>query len=272
MSVFTELDYRRILKDFIQRSPSKGRGQVSRMAEHLGVNSTLVSQILSGLKDLTIEQALLLCEYMSLRPLESDYFILLVERERAGTKRAKDYFKEKIEKLRTEALLVKNQIPEQRSLTDHERSIFYSSWIYSAVRMFCSVGQGKNIEEICAEFSLDRKRATEILDFLIGCDLCRQNENRYVMGAQRTHLEYGSPFLVRHHSNWRIKSIQRADDLAQNELMFTSPCSLSRADFEKIREELLALIRKTNQAIIDSPAEEVACMNIDWFYLNKPKS
>jgi hypothetical protein len=43
----------------------------------------------NGDRDLTVEQALSLCEFFGFIELEADYFVSLVERERAGTHQLK---------------------------------------------------------------------------------------------------------------------------------------------------------------------------------------
>jgi len=87
------------------------------------------------------------------------------------------------------------------------------------------------------------------------------------MGPQRTHLESTSPLIQKHHSNWRLKALQRSDSLDPEELMYTSPVSLSREDFKIIREDLVLMIKKVLDRVHPSPAEEVACLNIDFFWV-----
>jgi len=60
------------------------------------------------------------------------------------------------------------------------------------------------------------------------------------------------------------------DRVSESELSFTMPCSLSRTDFEKIRNDLLELIQKSTKLIAPSKPEELAFINIDWM-LVKPK-
>ena len=82
-------------------------------------------------------------------------------------------------------------------------------------------------------------------------------------------LEKGSTHLIRHQTDWRIKSIQAGEDLSEKELMFTCPVSLSKKDFEKLREEIVQFIKKFLDTVHQSPAEEIACLNMDWFWIRK---
>ena len=51
--------------------------------------------------------------------------------------------------------------------------------------------------------------------------------------------------------------------------MYTAPVSLSKADFEKLREEMIGFIKNFLAKVHTSPAEELACLNIDFFRIGK---
>lgn len=270
MSVFKYASYKAFLKTYIAGLPRNGRGEINRIAEQIGVHPTLVSQVLGGSKDFSIEQAHKLCDYLGLSDLEKDFFILLVQQERAGTKDLKNYYGKKVSELKKQSLNLTQRLQEHRRLTDYEQSVFYSSWLYSALRLFSSVGSGQTADAMAAKFSLPRGEVIRLLNFLKEAQLVSEENGIYRMGTQHTHLEFGSPFMSRHHSNWRMKAIQRSEDLGGEEMMFTSPISLSHEDFRKIREELVSLIKATSKIVKESPAEDVACLNLDLFWLRKP--
>lgn len=244
---------------------------MNRIAGALSIHPTLVSQVLAGKKDFTVEQAHRLCGYLGIPRIESDYFLLLVQRDRAGTQDLKEYFTKKISELKEQALKIGHRLKEHRKLGDSERAVFYSSWIYSAIRLFTSTGSGQTVGSVAEQFAIPRKRASEVLTFLAEHGLCAEQNGVYTMGTQHTHLDYGSPFLGRHHSNWRNKAIQRIDDLTTEELMFTSPFSINAKDFRRIREMIVDLIKESSNVIKESPSEDVACLNIDLFLIDHKK-
>ncbi len=231
----------------------------------IGVHQTLLSLVLSGERNLTLEQAHDLTLYLSLTDLESEYFSLLVQFARAGNTRYKQSIRKKLEKTRSDAVKISKRVDQGKVLSDQQRAINYSSWVYSAVRLFASTDEmGKTFEEIQGRFRLTRQRTSEILTFLDSCGLVTQQGDQYRMGMQRTFLEHGSPHLLKHHSNWRIKVLEQAHEISDNELMFTSPVSLSKKDFDILRERTAAFITAFLKSVDDSPAEELACLNIDF--------
>lgn len=270
MKLFESKSYLAYLNGQIRLQPKRGRGESKRIAAALGVSSTLVSQVLSGDRILTLEQGEALCEYWGLLPVERDYFLLLIQFERAGTPGLRDYFKTKLDLIKAESLVIANRVQAQKSLSDAEKAVFYSSPIYSAIRLFTSTSQnGKSLDEIASRFELGRKKAAEVLSFLEGTGLVVAEGSKFKMGAQTTHLESRSPHINKHHANWRVKGMSYADQLSDGELMFTSPVSISAHDFDLLREKMVDFINEFLSTARESQAEEVACFNMDFFWVRK---
>jgi uncharacterized protein (TIGR02147 family) len=266
MEIFDFDDYKIFLKNEIKKKPNNGHGVLAKLAVHLDINSTLISQILSGDKDFTLEQAKKIADYFSLEKMELDYFLLLIQIERAGDHELKTYFIQKRDLLKTESLKLSNKIATDKEMTSLEKSIFYSSKIYSSVHLFCSVDSGKTLLEIQERFELSPQQAALIVQFLLSARLIEGKNDIYKMSLKSTHLESTSPLLINHHKNWRIAAINKAENLAQDELMYTGNISLSKSDFLKIRAQLVTTIKDALQVVKDSPAEEVANINIDLFW------
>jgi len=270
MSIFNFKDSRPFLRDYIAKLPKKGRGEASRLAKELGVSTTLISQILAEEKSLTPEQAQVVSKYLGLAGLEYDYFTFLIQWERAGSPKLKSFWSEKLDSIRSQSLKVSARVSPQRVLNDQERAIFYSTALYSAVHMYTSVGdKGKTLGEIARRFELSLSKAAEILNFLKETGICAQNGDHYTMGVQSTHLEQGSPHLLRHHANWRMRAVQRSEDLQDDELMYTANVSLSKEDFSSLRESMVGFIKQFLRQVHSSPAEEIAVFNLDFLWVKK---
>lgn len=270
MSLLAARDIRSALKKHISSLPKNGRGEVTRIAAALSVSTTLISQVLAGSKVLTPEQAQLLIEYLGVTGIEADYLTFLNQFERAGSSKLKGVWSAKLEELRKKSLKISQRVSVDRNLNEEERAVFYSSALYSAIRLYCSItNRGKTLAEICDRFDIPRGRAVEILKVLIDTGLCSIENDRYSMGLQKTHLEQGSPHLLKHHANWRLRAIQQSESLSEQELMYTCPVSLSRKDFELLREEMVQFIERFLSQVHESASEEIACFNMDFFWIKK---
>jgi uncharacterized protein (TIGR02147 family) len=245
-----------------------GRGQLSRLAEALGVHSTFVSLVFKEKRDLSREQALTVARHLNLTGLETDYFLELVQFSRAGTQQLRDYTLQKIRAAQEAAKKLSTRYEHERQLNAEERQTFYSSWHFSAIRIFASTKpQGRTVDEISRRFSLPRETVVNAVHFLVETQLLRQEGDRYLVGAQRTFLDKGHPLLKCHHANWRLKALQQYEQLSDDEMMFTTSLSVSRADFARLRETLADFVKMTSRVIRETDPDEVACVNLDLFWV-----
>ncbi|MCB0362892.1 MAG: TIGR02147 family protein, partial [Bdellovibrionales bacterium] len=103
MDVFEFKDYKEFINRTIEAMPKKGYGTYRKIAHHLSINSVMVSQIFKGDRHLTSEQAHRISEFFGLNELATDYFILLVQIQRAGTHTYKSRLEKKLEELRAKS-------------------------------------------------------------------------------------------------------------------------------------------------------------------------
>lgn len=272
--IFAHSDTSKLLRAFIASQPQKGRGLVKQIAEHLGVASPQVSQFLSGIKTITMDQAYLIGKYFSWSELEMEYWLTLVDWERASHHDVKRHFKKKLLSIKKESLKVSKVVSATTELSDVDKGQFYSSWIYSGIRLYCSLGRGKRIEEIHQAFpEYHANELNEIVEFLLQRQLIIKTGLVYELGMQRTFVPKGSPFLRQHQTNWRIRAVERSSFITDDELMFTAPLSISEAGFKKVRRELQDWIKHISENLISyGDAEQVACLNIDFFRVDMDRT
>lgn len=266
MSLYLYLDYKAYLRSLFKEQGKGGRGQLQKVAQVLNVHSTFVSLVFKDKRDFSLEQAVILAQHFQLTATESDYFLNLVSYARAGTPALRAHFRDKIKAAQEEAKKLSTRFDHDRNLAPEEREVFYSSWHYSAIRVYTSTDpKGRTPEEIASHFKLNRKTVVEALEFLRRVHLVTEKSGHYFPGTQRTYLEKGHPLLKCHHGNWRQKALSQFEELTDDEMMFTSTVSLSQADFHVLREHLAQLIKKTSDVMKETTPETVACLNIDFF-------
>lgn len=267
MSVFDYDDYKLFFQDLIRSKGSAGRGEFRRISEALNVHPTMVSQILSGEKDFTLEQIVRLNKHYGFGKSESRYLIFLVEIARAGSEELKNELREMKDELQKKSLQLANRIHAGKELTDEQKAIFYSSWIYSALQIATSLERSVDFAYLCERFHLSNERTREVLEFLKQAGLVIEQDGKLKPGAKSTHLAKGSPFLIKHHANWRIKALEKSENLADQELMYSVNVSLSQEDFKKLREQMIEFIQKFLKTVHASPANDIAQFNLDFFWL-----
>jgi uncharacterized protein (TIGR02147 family) len=267
MSLFQSDDYKEIIKLQLRQSGRKTSGAYRKLADHLNVHATLISQVLAGTKDFSEEQLWNVCEYLGMTKVESNYLLCLLHIEKAGSQKLKDHYREQKIALQKEALSLSRRVPKERTLAEDEMAIFYSSWIYSAIHLYTTLDQEIYFDDICKRFNIPPRKAREILDFLKNLEMVGEKNGRYRAGQIFTHLEKNSPFVLKHHTNWRLKAIQAAENLSEEELLYSVNASLSRQDFLLLREEMIQFVQRFLKTVKDSPAEEIAQFNLDFFWI-----
>lgn len=265
ISVFEYSNYRTFIKNRFSEMPRKGYGQSHKLANYLAVHTTLVSQVLKGLKTFTLEQASLTCDFLGLTELESEYFILLVQWDRAGNEPLRKILKRQMESLKKNSEQLVNRLHANKKLNDEQKAIFYSDWSYSAIRQLTAIKGFHNLDAIADYFGFSKKQTKVALDFLIRTDLCKEEKGKILIGPSSTHLESTSPWVRVHHTNWRNQALHSMRNEEAAKLHYTAPLTISKDDAIKIREMIVQFLEQVDKVIAPSPSEELRCLNIDWF-------
>lgn len=259
-------NYKDYVNDWVISHPKSGRGKYLELSKVLNVHTTLISQIFKGDRDLSLEQAYSLCDYLGFNSLEIEYFLNLVQKQRSGNHKLKQYFEDKILNLQNELQDMKSRIKERKELDENDKAIFYSNWFYSAIRIACSLDSVKTKEDVVEYTGLPLSLVSRVLEFLISVQLVIEKEGELTGGPAITHLDRKSPLVARHHSNWRIKAMDRHPMLSEEEFCFSAPLSINSKDVPQVREILTGAIEEISEIVKNSDdVDELYCVNIDWF-------
>lgn len=265
MDVFEYTDYKKFVTESVSQMPRKGYGIYRKLAEHLNINSVMVSQIFKGDRNLTSEQAHQVSEFFGLSELGTDYFILLVQTQRAATFTYQRRLQKKAQELRNHSRDLKKRLPHDKELSNEAKSVFYSRWFFSGVRLASSIESCQTPDQLATRMNLSISEIQSVIQFLINHGLCIQANGKVMMGPKRTHLGSDSLLVGRHHLNWRMKAITKIDRMDSDELFYTGPMALSYEAVEEVRKELVHLIERVSEKVVDSKSETLSCLNIDWF-------
>lgn len=265
MSIFKYQNFRKYLHSIQDNLPRKGRGMITLWAKVIQITPTMMSQILIGNKSMSLEMVDRLSAHLQLSEKEKDYFILLVEFDRAGTHSLKDYFLNKITQMQDESRYLKNQIQDVTELSVEVKSVYYSQWIYAGIRNLVACKKVATIESVTEELNLPRETVANVIDFLVKHQLIIPSKQGWSPGPPSTFVPADSPLVYKHHQNWRLKGIQQMDLRSKEDLFYTSPMSLSADLAKDLRSRIVKVIQEFQKEIGPSESEVVRCLNIDWF-------
>lgn len=269
--IFSYDNYKAFLKAWIRTRPRKGRGEIKEIAKCLKVSSTLISAILNGTRQLSIEQACEVAEYCGLKKLQADYFIALVSFERAGSQKLKAHLVEQIKDIKLQSEKIEKRLNFEKSLSVENSTIYYSNPIYSMVRILSTLENGVSLQEINEVVKLSSSKVQSVLEFLQKSGLILQKDNRYFASERSVHVQKDSQFYLQHHKNWRIQQLTQVTETKEDDVIYTCPCTIDSESFQKIRKMLLKVIEDSHEIMRTAPAQEVACLTIDFIsYSKKP--
>jgi uncharacterized protein (TIGR02147 family) len=265
MAIFDYKSYKAFVLGYVSERPKKGHGEFRKMAQAIGVSTTMISLIFKSDKHLNLELANDLCEYLGLNDKETEYFFLLVQLERAGSHRLRTRMLKQVEAAQSRSQKLKERLVRDKDLSETDKAIFYSSWIYSGLRNFLAANSKLTIEEMAQRLNVPRLQIQKALDFLVETGLIRRAGNSWQVEAKRTHIGSDSPLVTKHHQNWRLQGFNKMPYADESNLFFTSPMSLSKKAAEEVRKKIPSFIQEISKVVVDSKSEVVRCLNIDWF-------
>lgn len=265
ISVYDFDDYKTYVNRYFESLPHGGHGEYRRLALHLNVSTTMVSQVFKGDKHLSLELGMEICNYLAFGEKETDFFLLLINYQRAGSYRLKQRLKAQVEKLQKDARKMEYRIKKYAELTPEDKAQFYSSWVYSATRLLTDLEKFPDIATIAEHLHLPRAQVSRIMDFLLEKQLVIKKEGRLKLGPARTWLGAGDALVSRHHQNWRLRGFQQMHNNDENDLFFTVPMTMSAELAETIRRELPTFLSSITDRVGPSEAEVSRCLSLDYF-------
>jgi uncharacterized protein (TIGR02147 family) len=267
LNLFEFNDYKSYLNEKISYEASLDRGFRTRLCEHVQCQPSYLSQVLNGKPEFTLEQAHRLNQFFFHDSLETRFFLLLVERSRAGTKELKQFFSEQILEIKKTRSSLKQRLKKTEDISKEDQDKYYSTWFYSAIYVIISIPEFQSIPYIAGRFNLPEELVREVISFLEDSGLIQKKDGIYHVTKKRLHLDRDSIFIQRHHINWRSQSLQSVEKNLSSDLHFSTVVSLSVEDYEKVKEVFIKAISSAREIIGPSKEEEIVAITLDAFKL-----
>jgi uncharacterized protein (TIGR02147 family) len=265
LSVFDFDDYRAYLVAQIDSRPSKGRGFRSQLAEQIGCQRAFITQVLRGDVHFNLEHGEAVANVLGLTQEETEFFVLLILYARAGTKRLRDLFLSQIKKVREKRASIKSRFNMNDALSAEDKSTYYSSWQYGAIRVLLTIPEFQSRSKIEARLKISPGRLSKLLEFLTSRGLVVEKDGK--LQTTEKHMFIGDDFglVVKHNVNWRMRAVQALEEEKKQNLHFSSVNSLSRKDAEELQKRMRDFIEEVAKKIQPSPEEVLYSFCVDFF-------
>lgn len=242
------------------------RGVKSSLAKYINCQPSYLSQVLNGRTQLTLEQGTDTADFFQLPELDKDYFMLLLQKERAGHTRLEKYYADKMQKILDKKNNLAQRLKEEaQGISQEAAEKYYSSWHYLAVHILTSIPSFDNTKKISEHLGLTLNKTEQILQFLVQHDFVNLKDNKYIIGSRHIHLEKDNPLNYHHQMNWRLQALDKVKSKDLSEINYAGVYSLSKADADHIKENIIKLIKSNLKIVAPSKEEVMYCTIIDFF-------
>lgn len=264
-SLFSYSNYKTYLHDRIRREPKAGHGMRQRLADAMGCQLAYVSQVLRGDRHLSVEQAEALARYLGLSRDEKEYFIWLVEHDRAGSPGSRKFFSELLAQKREQYLQFKKRVDISKEISDQAKARYYGDYLYSAVHMLITIPAYQTSRAISERLQVSAERVTEVLELLKGEGLIQEDRGKLVPTSKYLFLEKTSPFILQHHTNWRLQALRSVARRRPEDQHVSLVVTLGEKDLQSLRRRVAEFLEEVSSTIKASPEERLVNLSLDFF-------
>ncbi|MGZ3768780.1 MAG: TIGR02147 family protein [Bdellovibrio sp.] len=263
-NLFNFNDYRSFIRAWIS-AQEKSRGIHVQMCKAMECQSAHLSRVLQEKIHLTMDQVFLLSQFFNLSRSEAAYFLKLAEYERAGNIQYRKQLEEELRQIRQEQENLSKKF-KLNSIDDLTKEMtYYSSWHWTAVHYITAIHTFQNAEDIASRLGLNIEFVKSTLELLEKFGLVKRFNNRWTLNSDSIHLPKSSPLNSIQHGNWRSRAVLKSQDSHDDGIHFTIVQTISKKDFEKIKQLILATINAYRKIADPSDSEELTCFLIDFF-------
>lgn len=263
--VFSFKEYRDLIRYRIDSAEEKG--YKSKLAEAAGCKGSYLSQVMNGSAQLTPEHAFGISSFWGLNPSETEFFMLLVHQERAGSRALKQHYAEKIRGLKQDAVDVAKTVQKDSQIFSDPAltALYFAHWHIAAIHLLLGIPGFQESGVISRRLQIGEKSVLEALQVLSQLQLAERRDGKWRLLQNDIHVPKGSSLENLAHMNWR----QRAMVAQQKEegllLQFSALNTVAISDIPRLKEVLYDAIAAYRAIAQPSVEEELICLNIDFF-------
>lgn len=262
LDIFQENDFRLYIEKKLS-TVEFGRGAKSKLAEHLGCQSSFISQVLKGINTLSLEQAFKINSFFKHSDIQQNYFMTLVESDKAGTHDLKKYYKKKLEDIRAQAKLIENRVSYEE-LTESDTLQYYNNWNQVRMHHLVNIPKYQTISALKHEMKLPQDEFDKCLNFLLDKKLLIKTENNKLeMKFKTLHIRKGSPIVSFVQIKARLENIKNLHNPGSEAVNFSANLTISNKNYEVFRNRLVLLLEELYTLVEDDEPERQCSLVID---------
>lgn len=268
--IYVENDYRKALELLIaRRRQFEPKLTYSRLAEAARVQPTYFSNVLKGRADFNADQLFAIAEELRADPEERDYLALLLERARCQHRERGKQLDLRIAAVRQRKLeFAANVQAKPIEPSAVEQAEYYLDPLLQLIHVYLTLpAYARDVRRIRTDLHLSEERFEQALRRLEQLGYAAINsDGSYRRLNQHRHLPQSSPICLPHQILMRLLSAEQLNRLPARKRKHVSVTfSCTPEVMEKIHEEFLRFLKKTEKLVGESKETDVFQLNFDLF-------
>lgn len=262
---FEYKSYRDFLKNLCATSDAK-RGFQSQLSRAAGCQAAYFSQVLKQKVHLTEDQIYALSEDLDFSSAETNFFILLLRYEKAGTEKLREYILKEIDLARAnQDRLSARVIADQIVYSEEDLAKYFASWIPSVIHVATSSDRFRNVEQIAQRLGLSQKDTKDVLTFLAKKGWVKQIGQEYHYSSGNIHIVKESPLHSTMQVTRRHLVLNSIAQCSPESIHYSSVFTLDRKSYEELKKISASFIQKSAKQINDGGTDELYTLTLDLF-------
>jgi uncharacterized protein (TIGR02147 family) len=263
MTIYLVNSYREFLEKKIFANKHV-RGYKSRLATAAGCHSSYLSQVLKGSVDLSLDQAMNIADFWRLDENETDFFLDLLLRDRAGNPKLRDFYEHRLRRGRETRDIIAGMYGKCTTLPLEAATLYYSSWHFAAVQVLAVTPEYSSVDRMASRLRLAPSMIKEALASLEAMGVIAKDGDRWVEVGEGIYLPRNSPMNSTNHINWRQRAIANIQVRDLEALHLLHLCNISRRDFAKVKAKLAECLEDIRQIAESSGKDDAVAVSLDF--------
>jgi uncharacterized protein (TIGR02147 family) len=260
MQIFEFRNYKTYLNGLIQIRPSSFTRE---LCESSSIHRSYFSQMINAEKDLSLEQAKGVCEFLPLSVDETEYFLLLVQKERSGTSSLRSFFEKKLKEIRESQTDFSKNRQKSATLNKKQMELFHSSWSYSMIMILLHLDVSPKLntaQTLRSKLDLSIEHIQETLQGLASLGLAKFDKNIWIPTTGDIHFPKSEYYTRKSNTNLKTFALNRTLNPNPEDDQFFMTCAMSEEVHEEFRTKLKSFLNHFMSERIGPSESEVAVM------------
>lgn len=266
-NVFKYESYKKFL--LAELDSPEARGMRSQLAKHLNCQSGFISQVLNGDRHFSLEHVIEIAVFFKMSPAETDYFVILAHYERAGSEHLREYYMDRMEKLR----LSRQRLPlKNKELSDADLAAFHSHWYHYAAYELLGLKSKPDIGQIAETLDVSVERIEKAVRFLAEIGVVEEKNGRWEKKPFDMAVGRKAAYVDLIHRNFRIEAIRSLDRRHLEDSHYSRFFTVSKKKASLLQEQIAEFVKGLNEKIAEpekAQNENLYSFSLDCFRYGK---